>query len=210
MIMDKRVRAILSSSAIILLCLIVIIGTTMALFTDKETVINHLRAGDLDVTLLRTKLISTYIDNDGYLAQYTNDVVKDFSNETSENIFALDGAVIVPQSKYIAEMKVVNNSDVAFAYWVEIVYTGEAGVELADQLEVVIDTEDGKTLSEGLKVGSQDNPMAVLGVGDSHSFTASVEFLDLASAINNAAQGDSVTFDLIVYAVQYTGANPNT
>ena len=209
MIMDKRSRSLVASGAIILLCLIVIIGTTMALFTDKETVINHLRAGDLDITLLRTKLTSTYINNEGYLANYTTEVVKDFSNETSENIFALDGAVIVPQSKYIAEMKVVNNSDVAFAYWVEIVYTGKAGVELADQLEVVINTEDGKKLSEGLKVGSQDNPMAVLGVGDSDSFTVSVEFLDLESAVNNAAQGDDVTFDLFVYAVQYTGENPN-
>lgn len=178
------------------------------MFSDKETVVNHLRAGDLDITLQRTKLTATYVNNKGYLESYTTNDIKDFTNETSENVFALDGAVIVPQSKYIAEMQVSNNSDVAFAYWVEIIYTGHIGVELADQLEIIIDSSEGRRLSEGLKVGSEEDPIAVLGIGDSHKFTVSVEFLDLENAINDMAQGDNVTFDLIVHAVQYTGPAP--
>ena len=206
---DRKSRAIITSAALIILCLAIIIGTTAALFSDQETVVNHLRAGDLDITLERIKLTSTYVNNKGFLESYTTTDIKDFTNETSDNVFALEGALIVPQSKYSAEMRVSNNSDVAFAYWVEIIYTGMIGVELADQIKVVIDTAEGKMLSEGLKVGSETNPIAILGVGDFDTFTASIEFLDLASVINNAAQGDSVTFDLVVHAVQYTGEDPN-
>ena len=55
-------------------------------------------------------------------------------------------------------------------------------------------------------VGSEEEPIAVLEVGESGDFSVAVEFLDLASAVNDAAQGDDVTFDLVVHAVQYTGA----
>ena len=200
----NKLRALLLSGATILLCLTVIVGMTFVLFTDKQTVKNHLKAGDLDITLTRTKLVSTYLDRDGYLATFTDTEEKDFSRETDENIFALDGALIVPRSEYVATMKVANNSDVAFAYWIEIVYTGEPDVELADQIRITIDTAKGKLISDGLMIGSEEEPVAILGIGDSHEFSATLEFLDLENAINNAAQGDGTTFDLIVHAVQYT------
>ena len=203
----NRKRALLVSGAVVLLCLTTIIGMTFALFTDDEVVRNHLKAGDLDITLVRTKLTSTYLTNRGLLSTFTDSEEKDFTNDTDENVFSLDGAVVVPQSKYIAEMKVINNSDVAFAYWIEIVYTGDDGVELSDQLSITVDAEESKLLSEGLTVGSEEEPIAVLAVGDSGDFSVTVEFLDLPSAVNDAAQGDDVTFDLVVHAVQYTGAD---
>ena len=203
----NRKRALIVSGAIILLCITTIIGMTFALFTDDEVVRNHLKAGDLDITLVRTKLTSTYLTNRGLLSTFTDSEEKDFTNDTDENVFSLDGAVIVPQSKYIAEMKVINNSDVAFAYWIEIVYTGDDGVELSDQLSITVDAEESKLLSEGLTVGSESEPIAILEVGESGDFTATVEFLDLPSAVNNAAQGDDVTFDLVVHAVQYIEAD---
>ena len=206
----NRKRALIVASTTIIMCFVIIVGMTWALFTDDRAVVNHLKAGDLDVTLVRTSLTSTYVDSNGYLATFTDTEEKDFSGATDENIFAFDGTVIVPQSKYIANMKVINNSDVSFAYWIEIVYTGAEGVELADQLKVSIDTSEGKAVREGMTIGSEESPIAVLGIGDSHDFTATVEFLDLENAINNAAQGDSITFDLIVHAVQYTGENPTS
>ena len=205
----NRKRALLISGSVVLLCLSVIVGMTWALFSDQEVVTNHLKAGDLDVTLVRTKLTSTYLTNRGFLDTITDETDKDFTNGTSENVFALDGAVIVPQSKYIAEMQVANQSDVAFGYWVEIVYTGSANVELAEQISVTVNTAEAKLLNQGLTVGSESEPIAVLGVGDASDFTVTVEFLDLDSAINNQAQGDNVTFDLVVHAVQYTGPDPN-
>lgn len=205
----NRKRALLVSGSVILLCLTVITGMTLALFTDDEVVTNHLKAGDLDVTLVRTKLTSTYLTERGFLDTVTDDRDKDFTNGTDENVFALDGAVIVPQSKYIAEMQVSNQSDVAFGYWVEIVYTGSADVELADQIEITVNTAQSKRLSQGLVVGSEKEPIGVIAVGEAGEFTVTVEFLDLANSINNQAQGDEVTFDLVVHAVQYTGADPD-
>ena len=205
----NRKRALLISGSVILLCLTVIVGMTAALFTDDEVVNNHLRAGDLEITLVRTKLISTYLTERGFLDTITDVQIKDFTNDTSENVFDLNGAVIVPKSKYIAEMQISNESDVAFEYWVEIVYTGSADVELAEQISVTVNTEESKRLNQGLMVGSESDPIDVLAVGEAGKFTVTVEFLDLDNSVNNMAQGESVTFDLIVHAVQYTGADPN-
>jgi hypothetical protein len=205
----NRKRALLISGSVILLCLTVIVGMTAALFTDDEVVNNHLKAGDLNITLVRTKLISTYLTDRGFLDTVTDGQLKDFTNETSENVFDLNGAVIVPKSKYIAEMQISNESDVAFEYWIEIVYTGSANVELAEQISVTVNTEESKRLNQGLMVGSESEPIDVLAVGEAGNFTVTVEFLDLDNSVNNMAQGDSVTFDLIVHAVQYTGADPD-
>lgn len=205
----NRKRTLLISGSVILLCLTVITGMTLALFSDDEAVQNHLKAGDLDITLVRTKLTSTYLTERGFLDTITDTKVKDFTNSTNENVFALDEALIVPGSKYVAEMQVSNHSDVAFGYWVEIVYTGAADIDLAEQIKVTVNTAESKRLNQGLMVGSEQDPIKVLAVGEANEFTVTVEFLDLENEVNNMAQGDSVTFDLVVHAVQYTGADPN-
>ena len=213
----NRKRTLLVSGAVILLCMAIIFGMSYALFTDTETVGSHLKAGKLDITLERTKLTSTYLTNRGFLDTKTDTTIKDFTNNRKENVFDLDGGVIVPRCKYEAEMKITNNStstksNVAFVYWIEIVYTGKADVDLADQIEVVVTTTSGtqKKLSEGLTVGSSSNPVGILAVGASATFTVSIEFLDIETGLNNLAQGDEVSFDLCVHAVQYTGADPLT
>ena len=205
----NRSRAMITSSAIILLCLTILVGMTVALFTDEEVVGNHLRAGDLNITLERTKLTSTYLTNLGKLDTIVNNEVKDFTRNVKDNVFDLNGAVIVPQSKYTAEMRITNGSerapsDVDFAYWIEIVYIGESDVPLAEQINVTVNTEASKRLNEGLMVGSETDPIGVLAVGESADFTVTIEFLDLDIAVNNEAQGNNVKFDLVVHAVQYT------
>ena len=205
----NRSRAMITSSAIILLCLTILVGMTVALFTDEEVVGNHLRAGDLNITLERTKLTSTYLTNLGKLDTIVNNEVKDFTRNVKDNVFDLNGAVIVPQSKYTAEMRITNGSerapsDVDFAYWIEIVYIGESEVPLAEQINVTVNTEASKRLNEGLMVGSETDPIGVLAVGESADFTVTIEFLDLDIAVNNEAQGNNVKFDLVVHAVQYT------
>ena len=206
----NRSRAMIVSSSIILICLTVLVGMTVALFTDQEVVGNHLRAGDLNITLERTKLTSTYLTNLGELDTIVNDEVKDFTRNVKDNVFDLNGAVIVPQSKYTAEMRITNGSerapsDVDFAYWIEIVYNGESDVPLAEQINVTVNTEASKRLNEGLTVGSESDPIGVLAVGESADFTVTIEFLDLDIAVNNEAQGNDLKFDLVVHAVQYTG-----
>ena len=72
----------------------------------------------------------------------------DFSGPTNRNVFDLsDGDKIVPGCKYIATLEVVNNTDVAFAYWIEIVPTGDVDIALANQLEITVQL-DGKTQTD--------------------------------------------------------------
>ena len=213
----NRKRALLVSSSMILLCMVLLVGMTYTLFTDEELVNNHLRAGTLDITLERTKLTSTYLTNEGFLDTVTDTEVKDFSNNKSENIFDVEGTVIVPGSKYEAEMKITNKAkdgktNVAFGYWLEIDYKGDERIDLANQISVQLKVdgiERNVLLKNGLEIGDAEHPIGVLDTERNVTdvFTVSIEFLDDRDASididNNDAQGDSVEFDLVVHAVQW-------
>ncbi len=226
----NRKRALITSGAIVLLALTVVIGATFAMFTDTQRVSNHLQAGDLQITLKRTELTKTSTDASGYLSEFiiqkATDTPVDFSDPTDENVFGLQtdskGNVIekiVPGSKFVAKMEISNdrgNSDVAYDYWIEIVLNvaglSEKEIEalkLDEQLQVTVDSELEtdplpQTLDKGLKVGSNENPIGTLILGDSDSFTVTMEFLDVYT--NNLAKAQKLTFDLIVHAVQRTTA----
>lgn len=224
----NRNRVLLVSASVILLCMTVIVGMTWALFTDTVTVENHLQAGDLNITLERTKLETYSIDTTtGYLVSTTNDDVVNFSDPTGKNVFDLTtGSKIVPCSSYTATMKISNNtavgsgnaqnSDVAYDYWLEIKLdvnglTAEQieALKLDEQLKITVDSEEltePKTalLSEGLTVGSSTAPIGTLTLGDSDEFTVKMEFVDAVN--NNAAKTQNLTFDLVVHAVQRTTA----
>ena len=216
----NRKRALITSAAIILLCMAIIVGFTYALFTDGERVTNHLQAGSLDIALVRTKLTSTYLTKKGFLKTETNTELKDFTNDKNENVFALDKTVIVPGSEYVAEMMLVNGgidedgnidktkSDVAIGYWIEIDYDGYKTLDLANQLQITVTTDDDTTirLKDGLVLGSASKPVGILAVGETAEFTVSLKFLDdrkVSGIENNDAQGQEAYFDIVVHAVQW-------
>ena len=219
----NRKRALLVSASLILLCMTIIVGMTWALFTDTQKVSNHLKAGDLTITLKRTELTKTTLNASGYLEQLPKDTtVVNFSNPTDENVFGLatddDGNVtekIVPGSKFVAKMEIENNSDVAFGYWIEIVCTDKTnGADLAKQLKVTVNTgnDTTSTVNDGLKIGSDNNFVDVLAIGEDGTFTVTVEFVDdgysfvdgVLSSTNDSAEKENLEFDLVVYAVQVT------
>lgn len=213
----NRKRALLISGAVILLCFTIIVGMTWALFTDMERVTNHLQAGELDITLERVALTKTTPDYRGYMFTqvYTaEEAYANFTNATNENVFDISGdEKIVPLTEFIAGMRITNNSDlatsdVAFCYWVEIVYTGDADAILADQITIKIDNGEARTLKEGYTFGSEEEPIGILGLNESKTFTVSIKFLDLKNEVNDLAQNGEVSFDMIVHAVQYTGNPP--
>ena len=227
--MEKRgtntKRTLLVAGAIILLCMCLIVGGTFALFTDTQTVKNHLKAGDLQITLKRTELTKTTLNESGFLVTLPTDTeVKDFTNPTDENVFDIKNdngeitELIVPGSKFVAKMQLENNSDVAFGYWIEIVCTDKAtGENLARQLKVSVKTDKEETayVGNGLTVGGPDAFVGVLGIdseSNTQTFTVTVEFEDLGytfengvlSSTNDLAEAEDLHFDLIVYAVQET------
>ena len=215
----NRKRALLVSASVILLCMTIIVGMTWALFTDTQKVSNHLQAGDLSITLKRTELTKTTLNAQGKLVTSAADTtVVNFSNPTDENVFGIvEGEKIVPGTKYVAKMQVENHSDVAFGYWIEIVCTdktdgGTDGAELAKQLKVTVNTDSDASafVNDGLTVkGANDVYIGELIIGASADFTVTVEFLDSFVAANNIdhndlAQGEKLSFDLVVHAVQAT------
>ena len=198
----NRKRALLISSSVILLCMTIIVGMTWALFTDTQTVSNHLKAGDLQITLKRTELTKTTLDDKGYLVTQPTDTNSvNFTDPTDENIFGLtmeNGEVtekIVPGSKFVATMQIENNSDAAFKYWARIDCKDEdVAKKLAEQLIIivytdkngdgVIDTEGDdaekheSVIANGLEIGDDVNYIGLLEKTGMEKFIVSVEFDD--------------------------------
>ncbi|MBR2970906.1 MAG: hypothetical protein IKC48_03825 [Clostridia bacterium] len=204
--MSTKAKSLLMSSLMVMMCLAAVAVGTYALFSAEVTLTNHLKAGTLDVMLRRTNLVATYLDEDGYLDEKTDGEDVDFTQATNQNVFGFSGTgTVVPGSKYTADMEIINNGDVAFAYWIEIVFDDTLGLELADQIEITVTTDQSVSakLSSGVTLGSETSPIGTLAATDeSQAFSVSVEFLDLKDGSNNDAQGQEVSFDLVVHAVQ--------
>ena len=208
--MIKKRRIVLMSLVTFMLCLALVAGGTYALFSDQVTLTTHLKAGTLDITLERTNLVARTLNSEtGFLGYVSNSEIVDFSKPTDRNVFDIDYTdKIVPGCAYHATLKLTNNTDVAFMYWVEIVNRADKDLALADQLKVSVKVGEGEKtseiLSDGLNVGSQAKPIGILAKSEAESFVVSLEFLDLA--VNNAAKNQSLDFDVIVHAVQVVDA----
>ena len=204
----------LVSGAVILLCLVILLGMTFALFTDTREVVNHLQAGSLQVTLKRTALEKTDLGDDGLLKTVTDKNTVNFTASTTDdvNVFGiLQTDRIVPGCKYTATMQIENHGDVAFNYLVKVVCSdSKNGENLAKQLWVTMESNGYKaegSVHDGVNLENGENGyFGLVKVGEKTSFTVSVEFLDslVTDGIgdNNAAKNQTVDFDLIVYAVQ--------
>lgn len=200
--LKNKARTLMVASVMIMLCVGMAIGGTYALFTDKVEVENHLVAGNLNITLERTKLVKNTLNNNGYLQKTEITTVKDFSSDTNSNVFDIgSNEFLVPASYYEATMRVSNNSSIAFEYDIVIRLTS-ASNKLAEQMIVYIDGVKKGTLSEF----TESSQLANIGSGtvvpgNSREFIVKIEF---ASNSGNITQGQSVKFDLAVEATQKT------
>ena len=226
--MTTRKRSLIMSVLALLLSVALFAAGTYALFSDEVVLTNHLQAGTLDITLLRTNLKTASLNNQtGFLNKTENPKDIDFSkpadpndpNAENKNVFDITGStLIVPGCWYEAEMQIINNSDVAFGYWLEIDLKGvddpEFAKALAEQLEMTVTTVDDtnpesealiKKVDNGKYVGTEDDPIGILAKTGSQYFTIRVEFTD-NDAVNNLAKKQKLDFDIIVKAVQITEA----
>lgn len=211
----KFMRTFFLSIAAIALATALVVTGTYALFTDSVTISNHLEAGTLEVSLTRKTLTGNMIDETGYLKRYEGETNVDFSEAREENIFDLKDTLIVPQMYREATMELKNDSDVAFAYWIEIVLTAPKAsqdIALSKQLAVSVATENegaGMRLTdqpiendgEKIAIGNAENPVGVVELGQSKTFSVKVAFPDLGDE-NNQAKLGKLHFDMVVYAVQ--------
>ena len=151
---------------------------------------------------LNRTLIRGYRLQEGVLTPFTDDTPVDFTNATSENLFGIqEGEVVVPGCLFEATMSLSNDGNVTLNYWMEIRMTSGFDTALAEQLQVKL-TVNGKEYSTivGQPLGGERAPLGTLAKGENISFTVSVEFIEHEN--NNAAQGQSISFDLYVTTAQ--------
>ena len=231
--MVGKKRILLTATAIILLCVTILAGVTVALFTDNVSVRNHLIAGDLEVGLWRTNLWYTSLNNDGKLAK--TEIGDDLNLETipvgEETVFGVDSedVRIVPGSQIKADLEIRNEGNVAFTYKAKIIFiyinpdpnaadkyvdpdpnVTDKNEALAQQLLVTVRDSEGKvTTSKALDKYTVENGEYVVLEGALTTSTDkvdnfSVEIEFLDRTYNDMAQTGEATFDLIVEAVQDT------
>ena len=136
------------------------------------------------------------------MVAFTDNSTIDFSNATSENLFGIrEGEAVVPGCKYEATMTLSNDGDFTLDYWMEVRMTSGFNTALAEQLKVTL-TVNGMNYSTtvGNPMGGERAPIGQIKKGETITFTISVEFIEHEN--NNAAQGQTVTFDLYVTTTQ--------
>lgn len=215
----KKLRTLLMCTLSIMLCMATVVVGTYALFTDKVTLNNHLQAGTLEISLVRTKLTKTELTADGYLE--TSELPdegngKDFSstNTTTENVFGItDGTLVVPGSSYQADLKLTNGGSVAFTYLVELKIIEGGSTALADQLIITAGKSEAaatpKKLSDVANGLIFDGELAAPTpeTNTAVNFFVKVEFVnDTETDANNKAKNGEVKFDIVVSAFQKTTA----
>lgn len=143
--MKKKI--LLSSAAVILVCLCVIAGSTFALFTTQETVDITVTAGELDITatvdsssLGHRSLGETEFDD------------PDFDNGGSASI-GTDGVLTIanmtPGDEIAFEITIANAGDIAVMYTVSWTNNGVATGEkdMFDALTITVTDEAGTVVS---------------------------------------------------------------
>ena len=167
----------LVACAIMLLCIVLMIGGGYALWSDSASVENHLTAGTLKVKLERISLTKTCLDDTtGYLAVSEDTTTVDLTSSTTQtvNVFGIgENEKIVPCAS------------------------------LAGQLKVYVDNVDMGYLSAYADAGQAIVATSTMAKNDTaKEFSVKIVFADLDE--NNAAQNQQATFDLLVNAVQLT------
>lgn len=220
--MTSTKKAMILACALLALCIAMTAGTSFALFSDTVNFSNHIVSGDLELALLRTNLVTNYLNDNGRIAEVTDTEDKKFGETENENFFGLDRtdeqsnlfALVAPGCSVTATAKIQNPGNVAFGYYLVFKLTDnkDSDAILARQLMVTVKNADGETvaqqyLSEGLTVTGANNTFIaeVDATKESADFTVTVEFVDDAhdSTIeNDDAQDMEIWFDMQVHAVQ--------
>ena len=135
-----RKRSILMAVLTLLLCFALMAVGTYALFTVTVPLKNHLQAGTLDITLIRTNLKATVFDSKtGELTYVEDDRDVDFTDPTNKNLLGLDqGTRIAPGFWYSADVDIKNVGELDCYYWIQIDLSDNGAVLLAEQLQSVV------------------------------------------------------------------------
>ena len=182
----KTKKALRGSLFALFLCIVLLIGTTFAWFTDTaSTGVNKIQSGNLDVKLLySTDDGATWHDAEGQTLKF-------LQKQANGNLVENADILWEPGCTYqLPQIKVVNNGNLALKYTMKV-----TGVEGDQKLNEVIDwTIDGKALTDfdgNLTAGKSSNAMTIQG--------------HMQESAGNEYQGLSIDgISITVYATQDT------
>ena len=182
----KTKKALRGSLFALFLCIVLLIGTTFAWFTDTaSTGVNKIQSGNLDVKLLySTDDGATWHDAEGQTLKFLQKQANGSLVENADILWEPGCTYKLPQ------IKVVNNGNLALKYTMKV-----TGVEGDQKLNEVIDwTIDGKALTDfdgNLTAGKSSNAMTIQG--------------HMQESAGNEYQGLSIKgISITVYATQDT------
>ena len=171
-------RALLTSVMALVMCVVMLVGTTFAWFTDTaSTSVNTIKAGNLDIAL-EMKEGNDWVNAEGKTLEF----------QKAADAPATEKVLWEPGCTYeLPELRIVNNGNLAIKYKVAI-----TGIKGSDKLNEVIDW----TIDD---IGSTATYTS-LAVGASKEFTISGT---MKTSANNDYQGLSIDgIGITVYATQ--------
>lgn len=186
-------RALLTSITALAMCVVMLVGTTFAWFTDTATAnVNRIQAGKLDVAL---EMFDTAQGKWVAAEGKTLNFVKAAGGENQAILWE-------PGAEYkLPELRVVNNGNLNIKYKVEV-----TGIQMNRQpVAGVFDLNDVITWkADGLTLGTE----ATLNPTESKAFTISGK---MDTAAGNDYQGLTINgVSITVYATQATGEYDST
>lgn len=186
-------RALLTSITALAMCVVMLVGTTLAWFTDTATAnVNKIQAGNLDVAL---EMFDTAQNKWVTAEGQTLNFVKAAGGESQAILWE-------PGAEYkLPELRVVNNGNLNIKYKVEV-----TGIQMNRQpVAGVFDLNDVITWkADGLTLGTE----ATLNPTESKAFTISGK---MDTAAGNDYQGLTINgVSITVYATQATGEYDST
>ena len=186
-------RALLTSITALAMCVVMLVGTTFAWFTDTATAnVNKIQAGNLDVVLeMFDTAQGKWVTAEGKTLNF----VKAAGGENQAILWE-------PGAEYkLPELRVVNNGNLNIKYKVEV-----TGIQMNRQpVAGVFDLNDVITWkADGLTLGTE----ATLNPTESKAFTISGK---MDTAAGNDYQGLTINgVSITVYATQATGEYDST
>ncbi len=207
-------RALLTSILAICLCLVMLIGSTFAWFTDTaSTGVNKIQAGNLDVQLLMKNSQTNEYDD---ISDSTTPIFGSYESEKAQNVNS--DTLWEPGKTQVAYLAIKNNGNLDLKYQVQLKVTNPTdGKNLYEVMKyaIVPDAQDSVSswdASKGLPVvagaqvvsvantGTETNPDGVvLKHNETHYFALLVHMDENAG---NTYMGGKVEFDLTVLAAQ--------
>ncbi len=194
-------RALFTSIMAMVLCFVMMLGTTFAWFTDSASSTgNKIVAGNLDVELLMY---------DG--SQYVN------ISKNADPIFGAENSLLAqnenlntlwePGKTQVAYLAIQNNGSLDLKYTVALdVMNDEGDLYKAMQYTITPDAKDGAAVAwdaaNAKSVAAQRQSVSdvvTLGQGETHYFALSIH---MKSEAGNEYQGGKISFDLSVFATQ--------